>query len=263
MLVWRGRITMKNIKLLNMDIYISKNYEAMSKKAADLLISIVNEREKPVLGLATGGTPAGMYAELIRMNKAGKVDFSKTITFNLDEYYPISKEDNHSYNYFMRENLFNHINIKIENTNIPDGLASDWALESEEYEKKIRATGGVDLQVLGIGSNGHIGFDEPADDFPTKTQRTCLTEHTIHANARFFDRIEDIPKEAITMGIGTIMSAKKIMLLASGSIKAKMLKEAILGKVTPKVPASILQFHKDVTIITDEEAGVELLRALE
>lgn len=253
---------MRNIEILNMDIYIAKDYDAMSKKAAELLASIVKELEKPVLGLATGGTPAGLYAELIRMNKTGEIDFSKTITFNLDEYYPISKENRQSYNYFMRENLFNHINIDMKNINIPDGLACDSVRESEEYEKKIRAIGGVDMQVLGIGSNGHIGFDEPAEDFPTKTQRTHLTEYTIHDNARFFDKIEDVPKEAITMGIGTIMSAKKIMLLASGRTKAKMIKETILGKVTPKIPASILQFHKDVTIIIDEEAGTELLESL-
>lgn len=253
---------MKNIKILNMDIYIEKDYDLMSKRAADFLAVIIKAIEKPVLGLATGGTPAGMYAELIRMNKAGEVDFSKTTTFNLDEYYPISKEDRQSYYYFMNEKLFKHINIDLKNIHIPDGLAPDSTLESEFYEKKIRAVGGVDLQVLGIGSNGHIGFDEPADDFPTKTQRTHLADYTILDNARYFDKIEEVPKEAITMGIGTIMSAKKIMLLASGSAKAKMVKEAILGKVTPKVPASILQFHKDVTMILDEEAGAELLKAL-
>lgn len=254
---------MKNIKVLNMNIYITKDYDEMSKKGADLLASVVNEIEKPILGLATGGTPAGMYTELIRMNKANEVDFSKTTTFNLDEYYPISKESDQSYYYFMRENLFKHINIDMDNTNIPDGSAKDSAEESEAYDKKVRATGGVDMQVLGIGSNGHIAFNEPADDFPTKTQRTDLTEGTIQDNARFFDNIEDVPTEAITMGIGTIMNSKRIMLLASGKAKAEVIKQTILGKVTPQVPASILQFHKDVTLILDEAAAEELLKALQ
>lgn len=253
---------MKNIKILNLDIYITKDYDAMSKKAADLLVSVVNEIEEPILGLATGGTPAGMYKEIIRMNKANEVDFSKTTTFNLDEYYPISKDSDQSYYYFMRENLFNHINIDMNNTHIPDGSAIDCEAESEAYDVKVRATGGVDMQVLGIGSNGHIAFNEPADDFPTKTQRTDLTAGTIQDNARFFDNIDDVPKEAITMGIGTIMNSKRIMLLASGKAKAGVIKQTILGKVTPQVPASILQFHKDVTMILDKEAAEELLEAL-
>ncbi len=253
---------MKNIKILNMDIYITKDYDEMSKKAADLLASVVNEMDQPILGLATGGTPAGMYEELIRMNKASQVDFGKTTAFNLDEYYPISKESDQSYYYFMRENLFQHINIDMNNTHIPDGAAEDCDAESEAYDKKIRETGGVDMQVLGIGSNGHIAFNEPADYFSTKTQRTDLTEGTIKDNSRFFENIEDVPKEAITMGIGTIMNSKRIMLLASGKAKAEVIKETILGKVTPQVPASILQFHKDVTMILDEEAAEELLKVL-
>lgn len=252
---------MKNIKILNMDIYITDDYDAMSNKAAKLLATVVNEIEEPVLGLATGGTPAGMYEELIRMNKANEVDFSKTTTFNLDEYYPISKESDQSYYYFMRENLFKHINIDMTNTYIPDGSAKDCEAESEAYDKKVRASG-VDMQVLGIGSNGHIAFNEPADNFSTRTQRTNLTEGTIKDNARFFDNINDVPKEAITMGIGTIMNSKRIMLLASGKAKAEVIKQTILGKVTPQVPASILQFHKDVTIILDKEAAAELLKAL-
>lgn len=244
-----------------MDIYVTKDYDAMSKKAAALLASVVNSIEKPVLGLATGGTPAGMYKEIIRMNKANEVDFANTSTFNLDEYYPISKESDQSYDYFMKENLFNHINIDINNTHIPDGSAADCEAESEAFDKKVRESG-IDMQVLGIGSNGHIAFNEPADYFPTKTQRTDLTEGTIQDNARFFDHIDDVPKEAITMGIGTIMNADRIMLLASGKAKAEVIKETVLGKVKPQVPASILQFHKDVTMILDEEAAEELLKAL-
>lgn len=253
---------MKNIKILNMNIYITKDYDEMSKKAAELLASVVNETEKPILGLATGGTPAGTYTELIRMNKAGEVDFSKTTTFNLDEYYPINKDNEQSYYYFMRENLFKHINIDMKNTHIPNGSAKDCAAESEAYDNKIRETGGVDLQLLGIGSNAHIAFNEPGDHFPTKTQKTDLTEATIQDNARFFEKIEDVPTEAISMGIGTIMNAKRIILLASGESKANAIKESILGKVNPQVPGSILQFHKDVTMILDEAAAEELLKAL-
>ena len=245
-----------------MDIYVTKDYDAMSKKAADLLASVVSEVDHPVLGLATGGTPAGLYTELIRMNQAKEVDFSKTTTFNLDEYYPISKESDQSYYYFMRENLFKHINIDMNNTHIPDGSAEDSAKESELFDQKVRKTGGVNMQVLGIGTNGHIAFNEPADDFPTKTQKTALTKETIEANARFFDNIEDVPKEAITMGIGTIMTAKRIMLLASGEAKAEVIEQMVLGQVTPRIPASILQFHPDVTIILDEAAAGDLLKRI-
>lgn len=250
---------MKNIKILNMDIYITEDYDAMSQKAAQLLAAIVSEKQNPILGLATGGTPVGMYKELIRMNRAGEVDFSKTTTFNLDEYYPISQESDQSYHYFMKQTLFDHINIDPSNTHIPNGAAKDSVAESEAYDQKVRATGGVDMQILGIGSNGHIAFNEPADSFPTKTQKTCLTKSTIEDNARFFDHIEDVPTEAITMGIGTIMNSKSIMLLASGTGKAKVIKETILGKVTPQVPASILQFHPRVIMVIDKAAAAELL----
>ena len=253
---------MKNIKILNMDIYITKDYDEMSQKAAQLLSALVNEKQNPILGLATGGTPVGMYKELIRMNQAGEVDFSKTTTFNLDEYYPIMKENDQSYDYFMRDNLFNHINIDLKNTHIPNGSAEDSEVECEAYDKKVRETGGVDMQVLGIGSNGHIAFNEPSDAFPTKTQKTGLTKSTIEDNARFFDNIEDVPTEAITMGIGTIMNSKSIMLLASGKSKAQVIKETVLGKVTPQVPASILQFHTCVTMVLDEAAAEELLKQL-
>ena len=253
---------MKNIKILNMDIYITKDYDEMSQKAAHLLSALVNSKQNPILGLATGGTPVGMYKELIRMNQAGEVDFSKTTTFNLDEYYPISKENNQSYDYFMKDKLFNHINIDLKNTHIPNGSAEDSTAECEAYDQKVRDTGGVDMQVLGIGSNGHIAFNEPSDGFPTKTQKTGLTKNTIEDNARFFDNIKDVPTEAITMGIGTIMNAKSIMLLASGASKAQAIKETVLGKVTPQVPASILQFHTCVTMVLDEAAASELLKTM-
>ena len=250
---------MKNIKVLNMNIYIANDYDEMSKKGAEVIAGIVKEKETPILGLATGGTPIGMYKELIRMNKEGDVDFSKTNTFNLDEYYPINKESPQSYYYFMKENLFNHINIDEENTNIPDGMASDIDKESKEYDEKLRKIGGVDIQVLGIGSNGHIGFNEPSDVFEPETHKVALDKQTIEDNARFFSSINEVPTEAITMGIGSIMTAKKILLLASGKNKATVIKEMILGKVTPRIPASILQFHPDVIVILDKDAASELL----
>ena len=253
---------MQNIKILNMDIYITKDYDEMSKKAAEVVASVVKEKENPILGLATGGTPAGLYKELIAMNKAEEIDFSKTSAFNLDEYYPISKESDQSYHYFMRENLFKHINIDTDKTYIPDGSAEDVEKESEAFDKLVRDTGGVDMQILGIGTNGHIAFNEPADNFPTKTQKVNLTESTIEDNARFFDNIDDVPKEAITMGIGTIMNSKRIIMLASGANKAEAIKETVLGNVRPQLPASILQFHKDVTIVLDEAAASELLELL-
>lgn len=251
---------MKNIKILNFDIYIANDYREMSKKAAELLVELVNRKQNPILGLATGGTPIGMYNEIIKMNRNGIVDFSTTTTFNLDEYYPIKKTNKQSYNYFMKETLFNHINIDLKNTYIPDGEAEDSLLESETYDQMVRDTGGIDLQILGIGSNAHIAFNEPSDTFPTKTQKNRLTQNTIKDNARFFNDMEDVPKEAITMGIGTIMNAKKIMLIANGQGKAQAIKDMIIGDVRPEVPASILQFHPCVKVILDEEAAGELLK---
>lgn len=251
---------MKNIKLFNMNIFITDDYEQMSQKGAEVITDIIKQKERPILGLATGGTPVGMYKELIRMNKENKVDFSTTTTFNLDEYYPIDKENNQSYYYFMKENLFDHININIENTNIPNGMAVDIEEESKLYEQKVREIGGVDIQVLGIGSNGHIGFNEPGDVFEPETHKVSLDKQTIADNARFFSSIEEVPTEALTMGIGTIMSAKKILLLASGKNKSEIIKKMLLGKVTPHIPASILQFHPDVTIVIDQDAASELLK---
>ncbi len=253
---------MTSIKIFNMTIYITKDYQEMSIKAAEFLATIINENKRPVLGLATGSTMIGLYEEFIRMNQKGEVDFKEVTTFNLDEYYPISKDNSQSYNYFMKERLFNHVNIDISNTYIPNGMAKDIEVECEVFDHQVRETGGFDIQVLGIGSNGHIGFNEPGDSFPVRTHKAELTQRTIKDNSRFFTSIDEMPTRAITMGIGTIMNAKRILLMANGTGKAKIIKDTILGEVTPRVPASILQFHQDLTVILDQAAGAELLKAL-
>ena len=250
---------MKTIKLNDMTIYVAKDYDEMSKKGAEIIAELLKAKPEASLGLATGGTPVGMYKELIEMNKKGEISFKQVSAYNLDEYYPIEKTNDQSYDYFMKENLFNHVDIDINNTHIPNGMAVNSVEEGKTYDALVRATGGVDIQVLGIGGNGHIGFNEPSDVFEPITHRVTLDERTIQDNARFFSSIEEVPTEAITMGIGTIMTAKSILLLASGSGKAPIIKEMLLGKVTPRVPASILQFHKDVKVVLDEAAAVELL----
>ncbi len=245
-----------------MTIYIEKDYEAMSRAAAELLLQTVKECPQAVLGLATGSTPIGMYQELVRAYQRGEADFSQTVSYNLDEYYPISHDSDQSYHYFMKENLFRHINISLENTHVPSGEAQDVAKAAEEYDEAVYALGGVDLQVLGIGNNGHIGFNEPAETFAKGTGLVDLTISTIEANSRFFESIDDVPKKAVSMGIATIMQAKKIILLASGKGKAGIIAQTILGEITPQVPASALQLHRDVTFFLDEEAAGELLQSL-
>jgi glucosamine-6-phosphate deaminase len=239
-----------------MKIFIEENYEAVSKRAAEIIKAHVCAKPATVLGLATGSTPVGMYEELIRMYKFGEIDFSQVTSFNLDEYFPIKKDNAQSYAFFMSEKLFKHINIK--SSHIPDGEAEDYAAECIAYEEKIAAHGGVDLQVLGIGNNGHIGFNEPSDEFITDTHYAELDESTIKANARFFENENEVPRHSLTMGIRTIFSAKKIMLLASGAAKADAVFQTVKGPVTPKNPASILQLHADVTIIADKEAGKQI-----
>lgn len=253
---------MKQIKLGNMQVFITKNYDEMSGKGAQIISELIKQTPDVKLGLATGGTPVGMYNELIAMYKKGEVSFKEVSTYNLDEYYPIEKTNDQSYDYFMKDNLFNHIDIQIENTHIPNGMAKNSTEEGHRYDALVRGIGGVDVQVLGIGSNGHIGFNEPSEVFEPMTHRVQLDERTIADNARFFGSIEEVPTEAITMGIGTIMAAKSILLLASGEGKAPIIKEMLLGKVRSEVQASILQFHSNVTIILDEEAASELEAAL-
>lgn len=250
---------MKTIKLNDMVIYVVKDYEQMSQKGAEIIADLLKAKPESKLGLATGGTPVGMYKELIERNQKGEISFKQVSAYNLDEYYPIEKTNDQSYDYFMKKNLFDHIDIDVNNTYIPNGMAINSVEESKSYDEVVRATGGVDIQVLGIGGNGHIGFNEPSEVFEPLTHRVTLDERTIQDNARFFASIEEVPTEAITMGIGTIMTAKSVLLLASGSSKAPIIKEMLLGKVSPKVPASILQFHKDVKVVLDEAAAAALL----
>lgn len=238
-----------------MRIIVVDNYEEMSKKAAKMVASQVILKPDSILGLATGGTPLGMYKELIELYKKDEVDFNEVKTFNLDEYYGLNRENPQSYFSYMINNLFNHININKENINVPSGMAKDISTVCLEYENKIKEAGGIDMQVLGIGGNGHIGFNEPSVSFEVATHLVNLDEQTIEANSRFFDSIEDVPVKAISMGIKTIMSSKKIILLASGKNKAEIIEKAIKGKINPNVPASILQLHNDVTVILDKEAA--------
>ncbi len=238
-----------------MNILIVKDYNEMSRKAANIVVSQIILKPDSVIGLATGDTPKKMYEEIVELYNNGDVDFAQVKTFNLDEYYGLRKENPESYYYYMMENLFNHVNINKENINIPNGMAENIERECEEYEKRIEKAGGIDLQVLGIGRNGHIGFNEPDLKFEGKTHLVKLDEDTIKANSRFFDSIEEVPKLAISMGIKTIMHARKIILLASGKEKSEAIYKAVNGKITPELPASVLQLHPDVTLIVDKEAA--------
>ena len=239
-----------------MKIIIEKNYSDMSAKAASLIGEAIKENNKLILGLATGSTPVGTYEELIRMHKEDGLDFSEVTTFNLDEYYGLSPEDDQSYRYFMEDTLFKHINIKKENTNVPDGLAKNPNEYGKKYDKTIEEQGGIDIQILGIGRNGHIAFNEPDDELILSTHLTGLTKDTIDANSRFFDSIDKVPTKAITMGLGTIMKSKKIILMANGKNKAEIMGELLKqDKVTTNLPASLLLLHPDVTVIMDEEAA--------
>lgn len=237
-----------------MRIISASNYQAMSRKAANIIAAQVILKPDSVLGLATGSTPIGTYKELIASYNAGDIDFSCVRAANLDEYVGLDRDNDQSYAYFMRQNLFQFVNIKQENTFIPDGTNKDAAAECKRYDDLIKSIGGVDMQLLGIGHNGHIGFNEPADIFKKGTNCVDLTQTTIDANARFFARKEDVPTKAYTMGIQTIMSAKKILLIASGKDKAEIIAKTVSGDITPNVPASVLQLHPDVTIVADEDA---------
>lgn len=241
-----------------MRLYRVEDYDAMSRKAAAIISAQVIMKPDCVLGLATGSTPIGAYKQLIDGHQQGDLDFSEVKTANLDEYKGLTRGNDQSYYYFMRENFFQHVNVKEGNTNIPDGTEPDAAKECARYEKVIHALGGIDLQLLGLGHNGHIGFNEPADHFPKDTHIVDLQESTIEANKRFFASIDDVPRQAYTMGIGTIMRAKKLLLVVSGKDKAKILREVLCGPVTPKVPASILQLHPDVSVVADKAALAEL-----
>lgn len=232
----------------------TRDYDDMSRKAANIISAQIILKNDSVIGLATGSTPLGIYKTLIHWNEKGDLDFSKVRTVNLDEYKGLPANHDQSYFYFMRENLFKHVNIDLNNTNIPDGTVEDGDKECARYHEVIESMGGIDLQLLGIGNNGHIGFNEPADVFADHCHCVDLTESTIDANSRFFESRDDVPKQAYTMGIGEIMSAKHIVIVASGKAKAPIIKEMVEGPVTPQVPASILKFHNNVTLIADEDA---------
>ena len=237
-----------------MRVIVCDNYEQISETAARIVAGQINLKPDCVLGLATGSTPIGLYDKLAELNKNGEVDFSEVTSFNLDEYYPIKKDNPQSYDYFMKEQLFSKVNINIENTYIPNGEAKDAQAECENYEKLIEEKGGIDLQILGIGKNGHIGFNEPDECLITKTHITDLTQSTIDANSIFFDKAEDMPAKALTMGIATILASKKIVLLANGAGKYEAVSALMNDEITTNTPATMLKVHPDVVIICDKAA---------
>ncbi|MCD7833563.1 MAG: glucosamine-6-phosphate deaminase [Lachnospiraceae bacterium] len=241
-----------------MKIIKAKTYKDMSRKAANIISAQVIMKPNCVLGLATGSTPIGLYEQLIDWYQKDDIDFSEVTTINLDEYRGLSGDNPQSYRYFMDEHFFRHINIRPENINVPDGTNLDVQAECTRYDRLIMEKGGIDLQLLGIGIDGHIGFNEPDSAFELGTHCIDLLESTIEANARFFENEEDVPRQAYTMGIKTIMQAHKVLMIANGKSKAAILKEAFFGPVTPRVPASILQMHPDFTLIGDEEAMSEM-----
>ena len=237
-----------------MKIIHAKDYNALSRKAANIISAQVILKPESVLGLATGSSPLGIYRQLIIWYEKGDLDFSATTAVNLDEYCNLPPDNPQSYHAFMRQNFFDHININPARVHIPNGMASDLETECRRYDQLIQSLGGIDLQLLGIGRNAHIGFNEPDSAFAQTTHCVDLTESTIEANKRFFASADDVPRQAYTMGIGTIMRAKKILLIVNGEAKADIVAKAFFGPVTPQVPASILQMHPDVTIVADEAA---------
>lgn len=237
-----------------MKIYKAKDYKDMSRKAANIISAQMIMKPNCVLGLATGSTPIGTYDQLVEWYNKGDLDFSEVTTVNLDEYKGLPRTNDQSYYYFMHQHLFDRVNIDPERTNVPNGMEPDVEKECGRYEELIRSLGGVDLQLLGLGHNGHIGFNEPGEAFEKETHCVDLTESTIEANKRFFASADDVPKQAYTMGIKTIMQAKKILIVVNGENKADIVERAFFGPVTPEVPASILQLHNDVTLVGDEAA---------
>lgn len=238
-----------------MQIIIAEDYADMSRKAADVIAAQIKHKPDTILGLATGSTPIGLYAELVKDYKAGLISFKDIQSFNLDEYRGLDGEHEQSYRYFMNQNLFDHVDIDKACTHVPDGSNPDSDAACAEYEQGILDAGGVDLQLLGLGHNGHVGFNEPADYFPVDTHIVDLTESTIQANSRLFDSIDEVPRQAYTMGIGTIMKAGSILVVANGTDKAQIVADAFTGPVIPQVPASVLQLHPRVTVIVDAKAG--------
>ncbi|MDH3291925.1 MAG: glucosamine-6-phosphate deaminase [Gemmatimonadota bacterium] len=241
-----------------MEIIIKDDYQQMSRTAAEIVVEVLNTRPNAVFGMATGSTPLGLYQELVRLHKQEQLDFSRVTTFNLDEYVGLPVNHPQSYHYFMHEHFFKHVNIPAQNINIPSGTTSNYRAFCEWYEQRITECGGIDLQILGIGSDGHIAFNEPASSLSSRTRLKTLSKQTIDDNARFFDRREEVPVYAITMGVGTILDARKLILLASSKKKAKAIAQAVEGPVTSIVTASALQLHPDATVLVDQEAAGQL-----
>ncbi len=237
-----------------MKIIRAKDYNDMSRKAANIISAQVIMKPDCVLGLATGGSPEGIYKQLIEWYNKGDIDFSEVTTINLDEYRGLSRESEQSYWYFMHDRFFNHVNVRPQKINVPDGTNLNAEKECARYDQVILSNGGIDLQLLGIGVDGHIGFNEPGAAFELGTHCVDLDESTIEANKRYFEKKEDVPRQAYTMGIKTIMQAKKVLMVVSGKNKADIVKAAFFGPVTPQVPASILQMHPDFTLVGDEDA---------
>lgn len=241
-----------------MKIIRTKDYDDMSRKAANIIAAQIIMKPDCVLGLATGSTPIGTYARLVKQYQEGDLDFSQVTSVNLDEYKGLPKDNDQSYYYFMNDHLFSKVNIDTKRTFLPDGTEPDSEKACAGYNQIIANVGGVDLQLLGLGHNGHIGFNEPGTTFEAQTHCVDLTESTIQANKRFFASIEDVPRQAYTMGIGTIMLAKKVLVVISGADKAAIVKKAFFGAITPEVPASVLQLHRDVIVVADEAALSEV-----
>lgn len=243
-----------------MKIYCGENYKEMSRKAANIISAQIITKSDCVLGLATGSTPIGTYDQLVEWYEKGDLDFSEVTSVNLDEYKGLSGENDQSYRYFMNKHLFDRVNIDKSRTFVPNGLEEDSQKACEEYNEIIHRLGGIDLQLLGLGHNGHIGFNEPGDAFEKETHCVNLTERTIEANKRFFEKESDVPRQAYTMGIKTIMQAKKVLVIVSGEDKADIVCKAFAGPITPEVPASVLQLHNDVTLVGDKAALGKLLK---
>ena len=241
-----------------MEVIVQRDYPQMSRVAAQIVAELLNTKPSAVLGMATGSTPLGLYQELVRLHKKEQLDFSRVTTFNLDEYVGLPMNHPQSYHHFMHEHFFRHVNIPPHNINIPSGTTSNYPAFCEWYEQRIRECGGIDLQILGIGTDGHIAFNEPTSSLSSRTRLKTLSKQTIDDNARFFDRREDVPVYAITMGVGTILDARKLLLVASGTTKSKAVAQAVEGPVTSLVTASAIQLHRDAIVIVDEEAAAGL-----
>lgn len=241
-----------------MDVVICRSYEELSKAAAAVVADLVSHKPNAVLGFATGSSPVGLYQELARLHHKEGLDFSKVTTFNLDEYVGLAGDHPQSYRRFMNEKLFNHINVPVQNTHVPSGTATNPKAFCEWYEKQIRDAGGIDLQVLGIGSDGHIAFNEPGSSLGSRTRMVTLTEQTIDDNARFFKKKADVPRHAISMGVGTVLEARKLLMVVNGKNKAPALAAAIEGPITSMITASALQLHPDAIVFVDEEAAAQL-----